>query len=73
MPCPTVLIDQKPLQALAEGMTVGAYTYGDFKSEHKPNKLENVHLIGPGRPGGNRGARARVVGWPKRCASFATW
>ncbi|MCY3861137.1 MAG: leucyl aminopeptidase [bacterium] len=36
------------LSALAEGMTLGAYTYGDFKSEHKPNKLENVHVIGPG-------------------------
>ncbi len=36
------------LGALAEGMTLGAYTYGDFKSEHKPNKLENVHVIGPG-------------------------
>ncbi|MXZ77205.1 MAG: leucyl aminopeptidase [Acidimicrobiia bacterium] len=35
------------LGALAEGMTLGAYTYGDFKSEHKPNKLENVHVIGP--------------------------
>ncbi|MXW59782.1 MAG: leucyl aminopeptidase [Acidimicrobiia bacterium] len=36
------------LGALAEGMTLGAYTYGEFKSEHKPNKLENVHVIGPG-------------------------
>ena len=36
------------LSALAEGMALGAYTYGDFKSEHKPNKLENVHVIGPG-------------------------
>ena len=36
------------LRALAEGMTLGAYTYGDFKSQPKPNKLENVHLIGPG-------------------------
>ena len=36
------------LGALAEGMTLGAYSYGDFKSEHKPNKLENVHVIGPG-------------------------
>lgn len=36
------------LSALAEGMTLGAYSYGDFKSEHKPNKLENVHIIGSG-------------------------
>ena len=36
------------LRALAEGMTLGAYTYGDFKSEHKPNKLETVVVIGPG-------------------------
>ena len=36
------------LAALAEGMTLGAYTYGDLKSEHNPNKLENVHVIGPG-------------------------
>ena len=36
------------LNALAEGMTLGAYTYGDFKSEHKPNNLEHVHVIGPG-------------------------
>ena len=36
------------LRALAEGMMLGAYSYGDFKSEHKPNKLENVHVIGPG-------------------------
>ncbi|MDE0217520.1 MAG: hypothetical protein OXN79_13240, partial [bacterium] len=36
------------LRALAEGMTLGVYTYGDFKSEHKPNKMENVHVVGPG-------------------------
>ncbi len=36
------------LQALAEGMTLGSYTYGEFKSEHKPNKLETVTVIGPG-------------------------
>ena len=36
------------LAALAEGMALGAYTFGDFKSEPTPNKLENVHVIGPG-------------------------
>ena len=36
------------LRVLAEGMTLGAYTYGDFKSEHKPNKLETVLVLGPG-------------------------
>jgi len=35
-------------RALAEGMILGAYTYGEFKSEHEPNKLETVHVIGPG-------------------------
>ena len=36
------------LRSLAEGMTLGAYSYGEFKSEHKPNKLETVIIIGPG-------------------------
>ena len=36
------------LRSLAEGMTLGAYSYGEFKSEHKPNKLETVVIIGPG-------------------------
>ncbi|MCY4272088.1 MAG: leucyl aminopeptidase [bacterium] len=39
------------LRALSEGMTLGAYTYGDFKSAPEPNKLENVHVIGSGGRG----------------------
>ena len=36
------------LGAMAEGMILGSYSYGEFKSEHKPNKLETVVVIGPG-------------------------
>ena len=36
------------LGALAEGMILGSYSYGEFKSEHKPNKLETVVVIGSG-------------------------
>ncbi|WP_420638559.1 leucyl aminopeptidase [Candidatus Poriferisocius sp.] len=36
------------VRALAEGLVMGAYTYGRFKSEHKPNLLETVVVIGPG-------------------------
>ena len=36
------------LRAWAEGTVMGAYTYGQFKTEHKPNKLETVYMVGPG-------------------------
>ncbi len=50
----------KMLTALAEGIVLGAYSYGDFKSEHKPNELSRVSVIGPGGKAANA---ALEQGW----------
>ncbi|MXW43037.1 MAG: leucyl aminopeptidase [Acidimicrobiia bacterium] len=36
------------LRALVEGIVLGAYSYGDCKSTHKPNELSSVCVVGPG-------------------------
>ncbi|WP_419919853.1 leucyl aminopeptidase [Candidatus Poriferisocius sp.] len=39
---------REALRALAEGMVLGSYSYGAFKTEPAPNKLATVTIIGPG-------------------------
>ncbi len=45
---PAAMDRLEALGALAEGMTLGAYSYEEFKTDNTLNKLETVTVVGPG-------------------------
>jgi leucyl aminopeptidase len=49
--------DADGAQALAEGFVLGAYRFGEYKSEPEPNLIEEVRVVGAAPEGLARGAR----------------
>ena len=62
--------DARGAQALAEGFALGAYRYGEYKSEFEPHELGSVRSsAGTTWPKAWPGGR----GWPRRSSWPGTW